>query len=89
MRIINEIAEMNGVKMVPHGFSTGILLAATVQFLAATKYGDLIEYSQSSSPLFTKLVKNVIPLEEGYVKVPDSIGLGVEIDESILELYRI
>ena len=89
MRIINEIAEMNGVKMVPHGFSTGILLAATVQFLAATKYGDLIEYSQSSSPLFTKLVKNVIPLEGGYVKVPDSIGLGVEIDESILELYRI
>jgi len=89
MRIINDIAEMNGVKMIPHGFSTGILLAATVQFLAATKYGDLIEYSQSSSPLFTKLVKNLIPLEEGYVKVPDTIGLGVELDEAILELYKI
>ncbi|WP_352289871.1 enolase C-terminal domain-like protein, partial [Psychrobacter sp. GW64-MNA-CIBAN-0177] len=68
MRIINNIAEMNGVKMIPHGFSTGILLAATVQFLAATKYGDLIEYSQSESPLFTKLVKNLLPLEEGYVR---------------------
>nr|WP_181210392.1 mandelate racemase/muconate lactonizing enzyme family protein [Psychrobacter sp. D2]MBA2057854.1 mandelate racemase/muconate lactonizing enzyme family protein [Psychrobacter sp. D2] len=89
LRIINDIAEMNGVKMVPHGFSTGILLAATVQFLAATKYGDLIEYSQSSSPLFTSLVKNVIPLEDGHVKVPDTIGLGVEIDETILELYKI
>lgn len=89
LRIINDMAEMNGVKMVPHGFSTGILLAATVQFLAATKYGDLIEYSQSSSPLFTSLVKNVIPLEDGHVKVPDTIGLGVEIDETILELYKI
>lgn len=89
MRIINELAEMNGIKVVPHGFSTGILLAATVQFLAATKYGDLIEYSQSSSPLFTKLVKNIIPLENGYVKVPDSIGLGIEIDEAMLEKYKI
>ena len=89
MRIINNIAEMNGVKMVPHGFSTGILLAATVQFLAATKYGDLIEYSQSSSPLYTKLVKNLIPLDGGYVNVPDTIGLGVELDESLIEQYKI
>lgn len=89
MRIINNIAEMNGVKMIPHGFSTGILLAATVQFLAATKHGDLIEYSQSSSPLFTSLIKNPLPLENGYVKVPDTIGLGVELDDSIIERYKI
>lgn len=89
MRIINNIAEMNGVKMVPHGFSTGILLAATVQFLAATKHGDLIEYSQSSSPLYTKLVKNLIPLDGGYVNVPDTIGLGVVLDESLIEQYKI
>lgn len=89
MRIINNIAEMNGVKMVPHGFSTGILLAATVQFLAATKYGDLIEYSQSSSPLYKKLIKNLIPLDGGYVNVPDTIGLGVELDESLIERYKI
>lgn len=89
MRIINQMAEMSGVRLVPHGFSTGILLAATVQFLAATKDGDLIEYSQSTSPLSTKLVKNPIPFENGYVQVPDVIGLGVELDESLLDLYKI
>lgn len=89
MRIINNIAEMNGIQLIPHGFSTGILLAATVQFLAATKDGNLMEYSQSTSPLFTKLVKNLIPLEDGYVKVPDTIGLGVELDETLIELYKI
>lgn len=89
MKIINQMAEMNGIKLVPHGFSTGILLAATVQFLAATRFGDLMEYSQSNSPLFTKLVKNLIPLESGFVKVPDSIGLGVELDDSIIAQYKI
>lgn len=88
MRKIYDLAEMNGVRLVPHGFSTGILLAATVQFLAACEHGDLIEYSQSTSPLFTKLVKNLIPFENGYVTVPDSIGLGIELDEALIEKYR-
>ena len=89
MRKIYDLATMQGIKVVPHGFSTGILLAATVQFLAATEYGDLIEYSQSTSPLYTHLVKNKIPFENGYVVVPDCIGLGVDLDEEMIEKYRI
>lgn len=57
-----------------HGFSTGILLAATVQFLAATEQGDLLEYSQSSSPLFTSLVKTCWP-EKGCVRVLDWVSV--------------
>lgn len=89
MRKIYDLAEMNGVKLVPHGFSTGILLAATVQFLASCEHGDLMEYSQSTSPLFTDLVTNRIPFENGYVTVPDCVGLGVELNEGMIEKYRI
>ena len=88
MRKIYDLAEMNGVKLIPHGFSTGILLAATVQFLAACEHGDLMEYSQSTSPLFTGLVKNRIPFENGYVTVPDVPGLNIELDEDMVEKYR-
>ncbi|WP_153722213.1 mandelate racemase/muconate lactonizing enzyme family protein [Sporosarcina cascadiensis] len=89
MRKIFDLAVMNGTKLVPHGFSTGILLAATVQFLAATQEGDLMEYSQSDSPLFTDLVKNLLPFENGYISVPDCIGLGVELDEELIKKYRV
>ncbi|NGP46440.1 mandelate racemase/muconate lactonizing enzyme family protein [Bacillaceae bacterium SIJ1] len=89
MRKINDLAALHGTKLVPHGFSTGILLAATVQFLAATKDGDLIEYSQSTSPLFTSLVKNAPQFDNGYVTVPDCIGLGIELDEEVIQKYRI
>ena len=88
MKKIYDLAEMHGVKLCPHGFSTGILLAATVQFLASTEHGDLMEYSQSTSPMFTSLVKNRIPFENGFVTVPDTIGLGVELDEDLIEKYR-
>lgn len=89
MRKIYDLAVMRGAKLVPHGFSTGILLAATVQFLAATEHCDLMEYSQSDSPLFTELVANRLPLEDGYVKIPDCIGLGAILDEAIVDRYRV
>lgn len=86
---IYDMAHMAGMKLVPHGFSTGILIAATVHFLASREHGDLIEYSQSTSPLYTSLVKNHIPFVDGYVPVPNEPGLGVILDEEIIEKYRV
>ncbi len=86
---IDDMAQMAGMKLIPHGFSTGILIAATVHFLASREHGDLIEYSQSTSPLFTSLVKNQIAFEDGYVAVPNIVGLGVELDEDIIAKYRV
>ena len=39
--------------------------------------------------MFTDLVKNLIPFENGYVTVPDCIGLGVELNEELIQKYRI
>lgn len=89
MRHIYELANQHGARMVPHGFSTGILLAATTHFLAACEFGDLIEYSQSDSPLFRSLVSNLIRLDNGHVAVPDTPGLGVVLDESVIAAYRV
>jgi L-alanine-DL-glutamate epimerase-like enolase superfamily enzyme len=36
-----------------------------------------------------KLVRNLPPLVDGYVKVPQGPGLGVELDESIIEQFRV
>lgn len=87
MKKIENFASFQGTKLVPHGFSTGILLSATTLFLASTKDCDLMEYSQSTSPLFTKLVKNLLKFEDGFVRVPDCIGLGVDIDWDEVEKY--
>lgn len=86
---IYKLSREYDVKLVPHGFSTGILVAATAHFLAACETTDLIEYSQSTSPLYNSLVKNKIAFEDGYIKVPDLPGLGIELDEEIIEKYRV
>ena len=89
MKKIYDIAQLNGTQLVPHGFSTGILLAASVHFLAACEHGTLMEYSQSSSPLFTDLVSNRLLFSEGYVPVPDAPGLGIELNQDVINKYQI
>lgn len=86
---IYELSKKYDVKLVPHGFSTGILTAATAHFLAACETTDLIEYSQSTSDLNQFLVKTPIEFENGYLTVPKGAGLGIELDEAIIEKFRI
>ncbi|MBP1994027.1 mandelate racemase/muconate lactonizing enzyme family protein [Paenibacillus eucommiae] len=77
-------------KVVPHAFKTGILVAASTHYAASIPNGFMIEYTVSTSPLSRDLVKGAIEFKDGYVTVPtDRPGLGVEIDEEVLNKYRV
>jgi L-alanine-DL-glutamate epimerase-like enolase superfamily enzyme len=89
MRRIYELAMCHSSRFAPHGFSTGILLSATTHFLASVPNGDLIEYSQSTSPLASGLVANPIQLIDGRVIVSNEPGLGVILDEDFISRYRV
>jgi L-alanine-DL-glutamate epimerase-like enolase superfamily enzyme len=86
---IYDLSCKYNVKLVPHGFSTGILTAATAHFIASCENTKLMEYSQSTSPLNQFLVKTPIEFIDGYITVPKGPGLGIELDEEIIEKYRI
>jgi len=86
---VSEMAEDAGRRCVPHCFSTGINLTASLHWMASTPNGDLVEYCLRPSPLMRKLVKNLPPLENGRVPVPTGPGLGIELDEETLGHYRV
>ncbi|MDP6445754.1 MAG: mandelate racemase/muconate lactonizing enzyme family protein [Pirellulaceae bacterium] len=88
-RRVSEMTERLGRRAVPHCFSTGINLAASLHWMAATPSGDLVEYCLRPSPLMRKLVANLPPLVDGRVPVPQGPGLGIELDEAIVEQYRV
>jgi L-alanine-DL-glutamate epimerase-like enolase superfamily enzyme len=77
-------------RVVPHAFKTGILVAASTHFAASIPNGFMIEHTVSTSPLARDLVHTPVEFKDGYVSVPgDRPGLGVEIDETVLEKYRV
>jgi len=87
-RKIGFLANYKNVKLVPHHFSTGILLAASLHFLTTLPDGDLMEFCNSGSPLSKDLLLKPIEFENGFLKLPDAPGLGIELNEEIINKYQ-
>ncbi len=87
-REASRMCRAAGRKAVPHCFSTGVNLVASMHWMAACG-GDLVEYCLRPSPLMRKLVRNLPPLVDGYAAVPSGPGLGIELDEAIIEEFRV
>jgi L-alanine-DL-glutamate epimerase-like enolase superfamily enzyme len=88
-RQVSHIAQAAGLRAVPHCFSTGINLAASLHWMASCPDGDLVEYCLRPSPLMRELVRNLPPLVSGRVPVPDGPGLGIELDETVVDRFRV
>lgn len=86
---IADFARTEGRWCVPHCFSTGILTAASLHAVANQPNTDLIEFSEQGSPLNRSLVRPAFRAVDGYVTVPETPGLGVELDEETLARYRV
>jgi L-rhamnonate dehydratase len=86
---IAQTASVEGRWCVPHCFSTGVLTAASLHLIANQPSTDLIEYSEQGSPLNTSLVKPRPAMVDGHVHVPQGPGLGIELDDAVIERYRI
>jgi L-alanine-DL-glutamate epimerase-like enolase superfamily enzyme len=88
-RKIGYLAAEQNLLCVPHAFSTGILVSASLHFAATLRRGNLAEFSVQDSPFVRDLLRTPFRLEsDGTVKVPTGAGLGIEIDEDVLEKYR-
>lgn len=88
-RKVSAMTEKLSRRVVPHCFSTGINLTASLHWMASVPSGDLVEYCLRPSPLMRKLVKNLPPLVDGRVPVPSGAGLGIELDEEIVREFRV
>jgi len=88
-RHIAAMAHMRNLPCVPHAWSTGIIVAASLQLIAAIPNALFLEYCTAQSPLRWELVDEQFPLRNGCVAIPDKPGLGVELNEEIIRRYRV
>ena len=79
------IAEGFGRKFQAHAFGTPLSQAASLHLMCGISNGDLFEVQVPQWP-FKDAVKNSIALDgDGYVNVPQTPGLGLEIDWEIID----
>jgi L-alanine-DL-glutamate epimerase-like enolase superfamily enzyme len=86
---IADYAGANGVVVVPHAWSSGIVIAASLHVIASIQNACLLEYCVWDTPIRKELVKNDIRVVDGYAAVPAGPGLGIEINDEAIERLRI
>jgi len=96
-RHIATLAQAHGVQVNPHVWGSAIAQAASLQFIAALPVAHhslfaaepVLEYDRSSHPFRQQLITQPIGLVDGWVPIPTGPGLGVDVDRSVLEKYRV
>jgi L-rhamnonate dehydratase len=88
-RQIALLERSSSVEIVPHCFSTGVLIAASLHFVATLDRATWSEYSVAHSPLVNGILQQPFALEDGCLAVPAGPGLGVELDEDAIAHHRV
>jgi L-rhamnonate dehydratase len=76
-------------RCVPHSWSTGIIKAATLHVLAVIDEAEYFEYAVQATELNQRLVRERFPVRDGEVTIPTGPGLGVELDEEVVQACRV
>ncbi|MBS7697340.1 MULTISPECIES: mandelate racemase/muconate lactonizing enzyme family protein [unclassified Chelatococcus] len=87
VRIVHH-AEARGARVIPHCWSTDILVAATAHVLAVQRDAPYLEFNATDNPLRTDLLVEPMRVVDGLVRVPDGPGLGITLNEDTIERYR-
>ena len=79
----------NNMMMVPHAFKTGILVAASIHLIAATPNVPFLEFSVTESAIRKELLAKPFVQKDGYVDVPTTPGLGIELNPDVIIKYGV
>lgn len=88
-RKIVHMAELANVLVIPHSWSSDLLTAASLHLNAFQRRAQFIEFNTSQGPLSRELVRDPLRMTDGFLRVPEGPGLGVEVNEEAIRKYRI
>jgi L-alanine-DL-glutamate epimerase-like enolase superfamily enzyme len=89
VKTIADEAASDGVRWVPHSWSSAINTAAALHVFAATANGHVFELKPNPTPMQHELVSDPFEQRDGYIEVRDAPGLGITVDEDVVRQYAL
>jgi L-alanine-DL-glutamate epimerase-like enolase superfamily enzyme len=86
---IIKLVEAAGVWFNSHAWSSAINTAASIALSASTRHCLVQELKPDKSPMQHELVNNPFIPNKGMIAIPESPGLGIEVNEQALRRYEI
>lgn len=89
-RKLTDRCALNNVTIIPHAFKTHILMAASLQYIASLPNAWYLEFCEQDTVLRRNLTKTMFQVDQdGFVEIPQTPGLGIELDMEAVERYRV
>ncbi len=97
IRRIADMAAMQGIRLVPHVWGTGVQLAASLQWMAAmipnpprrVPLEPILEFDRTHNPFRQAILTQPLEHQQGIVQIPDGPGLGIEINRDALRQFSL
>ena len=87
---VAEMAEQAGIDLVPHSWLTHLLTGYSLQLIATLPRAKFVEYNVSQSALTRGIARASFDLQpDGTVDIPDTPGIGVEVDQDFVARHRV
>ena len=82
---VAALAQAHDLPIAPHGNQN-----IHIHLVTAIPNGLILEYySGSTDPMWDKMFKETLMVEDGYVRPPDRPGIGIDLNEEALMTYRV
>ena len=85
---IQAAADQCGAFVIPHCWSSDILVAASLHFIGVAGTCPYLGFNVLPQPIRTELSTAPLKPVAGAPAVPEAPGLGVELNEDFIEHYR-
>ncbi|MDR9429393.1 MAG: mandelate racemase/muconate lactonizing enzyme family protein [Natronomonas sp.] len=88
-RIADRVRSTRNVEIVPNVWGMPIAIAASLQYIGMLASDAMLEFDRSPNPLREELCTRSFVDDDGRAEIPTEAGLGVELDRSAIETYRV
>ncbi len=97
MRRVVDMAQLVGIRVVPHVWGTAVQIAASLQVMASLPPAPvrieplepIFEFDRTENPFRQAVVQTPIEHVNGVLSIPNKPGLGIEVNRDALEQYRL
>lgn len=79
----------NDMLCIPRAFKTGVLVAASIQLIAALPHTPFLEFSVTESAIRKGVLTQPFVQKDGYAEVPQTPGFGIELNPEIIRKYDV
>jgi D-galactarolactone cycloisomerase len=86
---IGQLAASFGARVATHSWSDAVAIVGNMHLIAALPTGITVEVDRSGNPMVDELLVEPLRVKDGMLHISQAPGLGIEIDEAVLDRLRL